>query len=287
MFKEYHFSLPTMGQSWLMLVFIVGGQLLASFIVMPLMTRFPESGFVTKALPYALSFIPALLFAYLLGRNKKVMYDVTADQGMEVKLNAPSFGRMNPVLFFIVIGIALYAFSMFMDPLVTCMNASEWFKKIMETMMGGGFFWSFFTVAICAPILEEFICRGIICRGLLTRFSPATAIIVSALIFAIMHMNPWQAVPAFILGCFFGWIYYKTGCLWATIFLHFLNNGFSTIMTYIFPELASSDSFRTLIPDGETYWLLFSLSVGILALAFFFLNKYLPKNGTIQKTISA
>jgi membrane protease YdiL (CAAX protease family) len=77
---------------------------------------------------------------------------------------------------------------------------------------------------ILAPILEEIIFRGIILRGLLTKYTHKFSIIISALIFGMVHGKPLQIWGAMIIGLFFGWIYYKTKSLGTTIFLHFFTN---------------------------------------------------------------
>ena len=109
-------------------------------------------------------------------------------------------------------------------------------------MTGGNVILNFICVSVFAPFFEEWLCRGMVLRGLLhcTRkpgkngelrkgFSPAVAIIISALFFALIHMNPWQAIPAFALGCLFGYVYYKTGSLKLTMLMHFTNNTLALI----------------------------------------------------------
>ncbi|MBQ6964448.1 MAG: CPBP family intramembrane metalloprotease [Bacteroidaceae bacterium] len=56
---------------------------------------------------------------------------------------------------------------------------------------GSGPFWSNLLVtAILAAIFEEWLYRGIVLRGLLAKMSPVWAIVISALFFAFIHMNP-------------------------------------------------------------------------------------------------
>lgn len=274
--KKLSYFLPGLGQSWLtLLVVLIIGSLVAGIAVI-IGRFFPESDFINKTLVYCLEMIPAIIFAYLVGRSKMIQAEVTGNDIPHSPINSPNFGKMNPVLFFIVIAFAALAFPVFIDPISSLMKTPEWFEKIMGSMMGGNRLWTFVTVSLCAPLLEELICRGFICRGLLQHKSPTAAILWSAFIFAVMHLNPWQGLTAFILGAFFGWIYYKTRCLWATIFLHFMNNTLSTLFTFKFPEISSCDSLRDLLPDSSSYWMLFSVSVGVLALVFFLISKYIP-----------
>jgi len=91
----------------------------------------------------------------------------------------------------------------------------------------------FLAVGIAAPILEELLFRGLILGGLLRRYKPAKAIIWSAVIFGIAHLNPWQFIAAFIIGCAIGWLFWKTGSIWIGIILHFVNNSTSFLLAYL------------------------------------------------------
>ncbi|WP_320054483.1 CPBP family intramembrane glutamic endopeptidase [uncultured Acetobacteroides sp.] len=79
-------------------------------------------------------------------------------------------------------------------------------------------------MVIVAPIAEEIIFRGMITKLLLEEYRPIKAILISALIFGIIHFNPAQIPVAFVLGLLFGWLYYKTGSIIPGIILHFTNN---------------------------------------------------------------
>lgn len=98
-------------------------------------------------------------------------------------------------------------------------------------MPKGRFFSLFFTLVVVAPVTEELLFRGIILRGFLGRFKPWMAIFLSAMLFAVMHMNPWQTLPPFVLGVIFGWFYLRTGSLWPCIVGHALNNFLFLILT--------------------------------------------------------
>lgn len=77
---------------------------------------------------------------------------------------------------------------------------------------------------ILAPIFEETIFRGVLLRGLLTRYSPLFSVLFSSLLFALIHINISQIIPALLLGLLFGLIFVKTHSLLLTGFLHFVAN---------------------------------------------------------------
>ena len=97
------------------------------------------------------------------------------------------------------------------------------------------------SIAIVVPILEEFLFRGAIEGHLLRKgWSPKWAILVSALIFGIIHGNPAQIPFAFLIGLLFGWLYYRTGSLVPGIVGHIINNSFGawTMFTATREELS-------------------------------------------------
>lgn len=144
-------------------------------------------------------------------------------------------------------------------------------QKALEAATGGNFWLNLVSVAVLAPLLEEWLCRGLILSGLLTNGTrPALAIVVSALFFAIIHGNLWQAVPAFALGALFGYVYYKTGSLKLTILMHFTNN-FISLLVSRSDQIGQTDGWMDIMPV-ECYWVLFaifalSLIVGVCTLS--------------------
>jgi membrane protease YdiL (CAAX protease family) len=110
----------------------------------------------------------------------------------------------------------------------------RWIAELMEELFlaEGRFGSKFFTLVVVAPITEELLFRGIILRGLLGRFRPWAAILLSALLFGVMHLNPWQTIPTFVLGVAYAWFYVRSGSLWPGIVAHALNNFlFLVVMT--------------------------------------------------------
>lgn len=80
------------------------------------------------------------------------------------------------------------------------------------------------TVIIVAPVYEEIIFRGILLKGMANKINPIVALVVSALFFALVHLNIPQGINAFLLGLIIGAIYLDTGSIYLCIFAHFLNN---------------------------------------------------------------
>ncbi len=88
---------------------------------------------------------------------------------------------------------------------------------------------TFLFTVIVAPILEEIFFRGCVCKKLLIT-GEGYAVVLSAAFFALCHGNFFQLFYAFIIGCFFGFVYVKTGKLLYTVLMHMVVNFFGTVV---------------------------------------------------------
>ena len=93
---------------------------------------------------------------------------------------------------------------------------------------------SLLVLVIVAPVTEELLFRGIILRGFLSHYGPGKAILASALLFALFHVNPWQFVSAAWLGALFAWWFVRTRSLVPCLFGHALSNGMPSIVGRVF-----------------------------------------------------
>lgn len=129
-------------------------------------------------------------------------------------------------------------------------------------------------IAVLGPILEELLFRGAITRVLLKKYNPRKAIILSALVFGIFHINPAQVVVATLIGLLLGWIYYKTASLIPCILIHIINNSLSVYSGLNYPD---ADYLRDLFPASSHYYL-----VLIAAVALFVALILLMKRTTVS-----
>lgn len=86
----------------------------------------------------------------------------------------------------------------------------------------------FISYAIIPALVEELLFRGTVCRSL-TVYGKGTAIVISAVLFALMHTNIEQMLYTFVAGLFFGWLYVETKSILAPVLLHFVNNSISVV----------------------------------------------------------
>ena len=106
----------------------------------------------------------------------------------------------------------------------------EIFRNIFETLMTEQIFIiAIISVGIIPAFTEELFFRGLILDGLKSNYSKRKAIIISALLFGIIHLNPWQFYSAFIIGLISAWVCIETNSILLSIYIHFFNNALCTI----------------------------------------------------------
>ncbi len=95
-----------------------------------------------------------------------------------------------------------------------------------------GFLLSLIATVITPALVEEFACRGIL-LGALKKFGQGFAIIISAVLFGLMHANFEQIPFAFLVGLILGYITIKSGSIWIAVSVHAFNNLISVVYTYL------------------------------------------------------
>jgi uncharacterized protein len=104
-------------------------------------------------------------------------------------------------------------------------------------------------LAVIAPLTEEFVCRGWLMPALLDRWRPSPAIALTALIFGLMHLNPWQFFYAFYLGVWLGWVYVRTRSVWPCVAGHAVNNGLAWLSSLAMePSTVDNSDLETMEP---------------------------------------
>ena len=83
---------------------------------------------------------------------------------------------------------------------------------------------------IFGPTIEEICFRGIVLGGLLkTRCRPWLAILISTLLFALLHGLGANFVTAILFGILVGWLYWHTGSIIPGLIIHITNNSLTAI----------------------------------------------------------
>lgn len=185
---------------------------------------------------YPLQFIPMMLYASVKSR-------LNAGFGQELPLDSNDFGNRKGWFMALTVSLMAIAAAFVIEPVSMMLpEMSEKTKALMEKIMNGPVWLVLISVSIFAPFFEEWLCRGMILRGLIDKTGPAWAIVISAAVFGLIHGNLWQAIPAFLIGCLLGYVYYRTGSLKLTMLMHCINNTLAVAVSRI-PGLQDAEFF--------------------------------------------
>lgn len=137
--------------------------------------------------------------------------------------------------------------------------------------------YGFFIIGLLAPFAEELVFRGAILRTLLGwSKNHWTAIVLSAVFFAIAHFNPAQLPHTFLIGILLGWMYYRTGSIIPCIALHWTNNIIAYIAYNILPNPEAP--LKVLLGSQQNVTMAVVYSLFILLPSIFMLNKLMKQN---------
>jgi len=178
----------------------------------------------------------------------------------------------NPLIF-IPTTLFIWAAHIYLTPINIAINKvlppPPWFWELFNKVFENdyGFYGALFKVAVVAPVFEELIFRGIIMHGFMRNYPKVIAIFMSALLFALFHLNPWQFPATFILGLLLGWVMVITRNIFACIIGHSINN----LMVLLEIEYADKISeFSIYLVDEKSLltisYLVTALSVVIIGL---------------------
>lgn len=97
--------------------------------------------------------------------------------------------------------------------------------------------WGYIIVGLLAPFAEELVFRGAVLRSLLRWNSNHwIGIALSALLFAVIHMNPAQMPHAFLIGLLLGWMYRRTDSIVPGVVYHWVNNTVAYVLYNLYPD---------------------------------------------------
>ena len=267
LFSNYSHYLPGFGGMILLFVLFLLGSILGSLVSSVFMLAMGSSDTVmsySMLISYPVSFIPPLLYASVQSRRNEVF-----DTGYALDSN--NFGSRGDIMMGIIVSIATIAAAFVTEPVAALLpDMPAHLEAALEMLTKGPLWASLLSVSVFAPLFEEWLCRGLVLRGLMNKMNPAGAILTSAAFFAVLHMNPWQALPAFILGALFGYVYYRTGSLKLTMLMHCVNNTFSVLISRT-PGLEDVETFMDILSPWA-YACIFIACILMLASAIIILR---------------
>jgi membrane protease YdiL (CAAX protease family) len=211
--------------------------------------------------------LPPLLFAYLT-HPRPARY---------LGLNVPP-KKINLILSaFVMLGALplLLTFAALMSKIdfgATIRTLEETSQRMMEAYLSirsaPGLIFAFLVLAIVPAFGEELFFRGILMRfAARRRVTMIMPIVMTALIFALIHLNPSGTLSIFFAGIILATIYYLTGSIWCSIIAHMSYNGFQVCLTYFGKDNAA---IKEIVKNNSL-----PLSIIVLGTAVFVISFYL------------
>jgi uncharacterized protein len=122
------------------------------------------------------------------------------------------------------------------------------------------------TIAFVPAVCEEVLFRGWLQTTLRRRLSLPLAIAIQGVIFALFHTNPLSVVALAFVGCYLGWIFQRSGTLFASMTAHCLYNGAILALVNLHPRALVSAQGNIRTPVMGASLLVFALIVLLVEL---------------------
>ena len=164
-----------------------------------------------------------------------------------VPKKTPEKTRLSPreaILFFAISYAFVYAgqlISSYLSKVLNLVKGNEVHDPLQQYMGNFSPLMVIVVMVILAPIFEELLFRKLIIDRLLP-YGKRLAMVVSGLVFGMIHGNFQQFFYAFFVGIVFGYVYIKTGRLIYTILMHMIINFNGSFIVNSFRSLMNSES---------------------------------------------
>jgi uncharacterized protein len=126
-------------------------------------------------------------------------------------------------------------------------------------------------IAVTPAICEELLFRGLILSNLQKLVNASSAVIITGLLFAMFHFDPFNLIPLIILGIYLSAAAYLSGSIYTAMAVHFLNNFFSAGAVYFlgddFANISTevpADEFSQLVIWGSVSLVLFIVIIFLM-----------------------
>lgn len=154
-------------------------------------------------------------------------------------------------------------------------SMNEMFSAIMAEPLG------YLAIGVLTPLAEELVFRGAILKKLLEMFhgkTPWIPILISALVFGMVHGNLPQFIHATFIGIILGWMYHRTSSIVPGVVFHWVNNTVAYIMFTLMPQMTDAKLIDLFNGDSRRLWLSLVFSLCIFVPSLFQLHLRLKKD---------
>ena len=156
---------------------------------------------------------------------------------------------------------------------------------MLSTDSVGGLIAGILIIGVLTGLGEEIFFRGAL-QPMLTGkgVSAAGAVWIAAIVFSIMHFQPYGFIPRMLLGAFFGYLYLWSGSIWLPATAHALNNSIVVLMRWLSKRGISAPWYEeTGVADGFPAVALVSLAA--TSAVIFVIYKYSGQYGKSRREL--
>ena len=171
-----------------------------------------------------------LLFIYLDGsleRTKVLLHIGSLKRGLFLGLGIPVFAMIVDNIAVLIYAIAFIFFFGEPTTITELPGGTSWDSSPVALIL------TFISICILTPISEELLFRGYILDAVNRLHGKWPAIIISSIIFGMVHFDPFTMGMATIGGVIYGWIRMRTGSLVPGIVAHAMWNTMALMVTYL------------------------------------------------------
>lgn len=183
----------------------------------------------------------------------------------------------------ILYGIVISPIGTFANALSMVFVDNEMLKS-SSYILDANFVGAMLCSAIIAPLVEETAFRGYMYNGYRKDGARISAVLLSAIAFAFMHMNFNQAAYAFVVGIAFAFVVEATGSIWSSIICHLMFNG-ESIITMFLGELIAPGMYDDISVDKNEILSLippYAVAAVVATVIAAFIIKWIAKNENRQ-----
>ncbi len=227
---------PNIRQSvWILVLFLV----LVTVLVVPLYIIETVTEFPLLEHPVGLIFIQLIAYGLILTRGIK-----------RAKTSLSEICPLVPVRLSVLLPMAITVIGTFIllseinNLLRSFLPIPTSLTSYVESLVSASRWGIIIAIVVVAPVIEELLFRGLILRGFLSHYSTRKAILASAILFGLLHFNPWQFIGATTWGILFAWWFVQTRSILPCVFGHALVNALACTSLFRLKTPGFMDAFR-------------------------------------------
>jgi sodium transport system permease protein len=209
-------------------------------------------------LAFMLAVVSLIFFGPLLsslGMAGSVLAQVLCFVVPALAVSLPNVGRKlgltqptrKAIIAAVLIGVSFWLINLVVVgvPAAALFGNEEELERLSRTLEAWPLWFQIIAAAAVPAVCEEFIVRGVLLRSLATRLGALSAIVITSLLFGLMHVPLARMFPAAATGAMLAYITLASGSLIPAMVVHFLNNSVAILVSH-----AAGDSPPPLLALG-------------------------------------